>query len=164
MLNRNSILKTLLYFLLLAILQLSLVPFLSVKDAVPDLILIFLVYQTLLNGQIYGTVAGCLMGLFFDLFSGGLVGGYMFSKTLTGFVVGYIYNENKLEVYTEQYWFVFIVLLAGVLDSFIHGVILPTEVNMNFITLFFNTGLLPGLYTAAIATPFLLFKKRKGLT
>lgn len=164
MISKSFMLKTLIYFLILSLIQLTLVPFITIMEAAPDLIIILLVYQTLLNGQIYGTIAGCIMGLLFDLFSGGLIGGYMFSKALTAFIIGYIYNENKMEVYTEKYWFVLIVLFASIIDSFVHGVILPGESNVSFILLFFNISLLSGLYTAAISTPFLLFKKRKGLT
>ena len=162
-LNLNYI-KILFYFFPLAILQVSLLPFLSIDSVGPDLIIILLVYYTLHYGQIYGTLAGFIFGFLFDLISGGVIGGFMFSKTLTLFIIGYIYNENKVEDYVYSYWFVLIVLIAGIIDSLIYSMIVLSDSAINLLTILFTQSILPGLYTAAVSVPFLLFRKRKGLT
>lgn len=155
--------KILIYFFPLAVIQVTLLPFLSVDTVGPDLIIILLVYYTLQYGQIFGMLAGFALGFLFDLISGGVLGGFMFSKTLTFFIIGYIYNENKIEEYIYSYWFVLIVLIAGILDSLIYSMIVLSGTSFNLLTLLFTQSILPGLYTAAVSVPFLLFRKRKGL-
>ncbi len=64
------------------VLQLTLIPLISFDFILPDILLIVLVYFTLLKGQLFGTVYGFILGFLFDIFSGGLIGSAMFSKTL----------------------------------------------------------------------------------
>ncbi|KAB2837759.1 MAG: rod shape-determining protein MreD, partial [Melioribacteraceae bacterium] len=59
-----------LIFIPLAALQLTVVPLISVDFVVPDLIVILIVFFTLRNGQIYGSLLGFILGLLFDLASG----------------------------------------------------------------------------------------------
>ncbi len=152
------------YFIPLAVFQVTILPFASFKGVAPDLLIILLVFYTLRYGQIFGTVAGFLIGSLFDLISGGLFGAFMFSKTTTGFLVGYIYNENKVDEYIYSYIFIIIIFASGVIDSLVYSLIVLSDSGFNILNLLFAKSLFPGLYTAAVAIPFLLFGKRKGLS
>ena len=152
-----------LIFIPLAILQLTIVPLISFERVSPDLILILLVYYTLKNGQIYGTLLGFSFGFLFDLISGGLLGSSMFAKTLSGFIAGYFYNENKIEFNTKSSMFVIIVLVCALINSFVSAILASTEVNINVVFLFFEQGLLPGIYTSLFSLPVLMYNPRKEL-
>lgn len=161
--NIKLYIKPLIIFLPLAILQITIIPLVSVFDVIPDLLIILLVFYTIQFGQMFGTVYGFLIGLLFDLLSGGLLGASMFSKTFTGFVVGYFHNENKVEDYLRSYWFIFIVFIAAMADRFIISVILLSDMSINIFGLIFTNGILPGIFTASVTIPLLLFKQRKGI-
>jgi rod shape-determining protein MreD len=153
--------KPLLLFPPILIIQIFLIPLISIEGIAPDLILMLLVFYTLKNGQLYGTVIGFIFGLFFDLISGGILGSMMFSKTLSGFIAGYFYNENKIDLHFKSFAYPLIVLLISILDSITISLITSFDINTNIITLFFYQGLLPALFTSALCF-FVTFFYPKG--
>lgn len=155
----NIIIPAALYIPLL-IIQLTIVPFVSIDFISPDLILILLLYYTLLNGQLYGTITGAVFGLLFDLISGGLIGSSMFSKTLAGFIAGYFYNENKLESNVSSLNFVYIVLLCAFIDSFFYNIFSGAESD-SFLFLIINKGILPAVYTAIVSLILIVVKPKR---
>ncbi|HEX9739356.1 MAG TPA: rod shape-determining protein MreD, partial [Ignavibacteriaceae bacterium] len=60
-------------FIPLLILQTTVIPLFAVYNAVPDLILILLVFYAISYGQIFGTVLGFGFGFLFDLITGSLL-------------------------------------------------------------------------------------------
>jgi len=154
---RNLIIPIILFFPL-AVLQLAVIPLISYENISPDVIVILLIFFTLKYGQIYGTFLGFIYGLFFDLLSGGLIGSAMFAKTLSGFIAGYFYKENKSEFYFSSYIFVAIVFLCATIDSLFYSMFSSEEINLTLTFLLFEVGLLPGVYTAIISLPFVIIK------
>ncbi len=133
------------------IIQLTIIPYFSFDYIIPDLVVIVLVYFTLQNGQIYGSLLGFVFGLIIDIVTGGVLGSAMFAKTLAGFLAGYFYNENKIPYNTGSLLFVFIVFLSGTVDSMIHSFFSTTETNLSLFFIIFEQGLLPGMYTAIVS-------------
>ena len=87
----------------LILLQISVLKHLALvkKNAViqPDLILIFLFLygiRDIRQSQIGSTVTGFFAGLLLDAFSGGMLGLHAFSKTIAGFLIGYIPRSHKI--------------------------------------------------------------------
>ncbi|MFC2133313.1 rod shape-determining protein MreD [Bacteroidota bacterium] len=150
-----------LIFFPLAVIQLTIIPLISIDHVGPDLIVVLLVYYTLMNGQVYGTILGFVLGLLFDLISGGLLGSAMFAKTLAGFSAGYFYNENKIEQNVGTMIFIFIVFVCSAIDSFAYSVLAYSGTGINTVFLIFEMSILPGVYTAILTFPFLIFKTRK---
>lgn len=66
----------------------------------PDLVLIFVVYYSFLNGDKKGAVYGFLCGLLEDLYMGRFIGINALSKGITGYIIGRLqvrfFNENLL--------------------------------------------------------------------
>lgn len=147
----------LILFIPLLILQTTLVPLVAIYSAIPDLILILLVFYAISYGQIFGTVVGFIFGFLFDLITGSLLGSAMLSKTMSGFIAGYFSNENKKDIYLRSYIFSFIVFLCAVIDSIVYSFFSSAELQRNFLLLFFEQGLLPGLYTAVISIIVFIF-------
>ncbi len=153
-----------LLFVPLLILQTTVIPLFSFYNAIPDLILILLVFYAISYGQIFGTFLGFGYGFLFDLITGSLLGSAMLSKTMAGFVAGYFSNENKRDTYLKSYIFSFIVFLCAVIDSIVYSFFSSAELQRNFLLLFFEQGLLPGLYTAVISIIVFIFLPARRLT
>jgi rod shape-determining protein MreD len=157
----NYFFPILLFFPLL-FLQIILVPLISIDGFVPDLILILLVYYTLKEGQLYGTILGFIFGLLFDLITGGILGSTMFTKTLVGFIAGYFYNANKKDLYFKEYSFLLIILLCSVIDSVAFSIISSFEITSNLISIIFNRGLIPAIYTTVISVLITIFYPKRS--
>lgn len=110
----------------LLLLQTTFIPSISLGGFLPDLLMLFLVYFALQRGQIESTVCGFILGLLEDSISIKFFGLSALSKTVTGFVAGYFYNENTIGQTLGSYRYV---LLVG-LSSLIH--------NLLYFTLFFQ--------------------------
>lgn len=160
MIKPQHILSIILFFPILLI-QITVVPLLSINTVIPDLILILLVYYSITQGQIYGSVLGFIYGLLFDIITGSLIGSTMIAKTIAGFTAGYFSSENKRDQYLIPYNFALIVLLCAVIDSTINAFFSSIEFNSNIFLLFFEHSLLPAIYSAAIALMIMIFYPRR---
>jgi len=96
------------FFVGLAILfiQITMVPLISIEKIAPDLVIIFVVYMALRNGQIVGTVAGFISGLLMDL--------------TVEFISGYFYSEAKIEANIGTLRFFGIVILCSAVDNLVY--------------------------------------------
>jgi rod shape-determining protein MreD len=157
------ILSIILFFPLLVI-QTTIVPLISINGITPDLIMILLVFYAMKCGQMYGTVLGFFYGFLFDLITGTLFGSTMLAKTLAGFIAGYFSNENKVDNYLKSYSFLLIVLLCSVVDLVIGAFFTTIDLNTNFILLFFNQGMLPGIYTAVLSIFIVIFYPKRSIS
>ena len=72
----------------------------SIKGSIPDLVLIFVVDQSLCAGPIKGTILRMLCGLLEDLYVGRLIGVNVLTKGLIGYIMGKaqgnVFKENLL--------------------------------------------------------------------
>jgi len=160
--NWNFI-KPILIFIPLAALQLVVAPIISVLNTIPNFIIILIVFYSLLYGQIFGTILGFLLGGIFDLISGGMLGAYMLSFTVSAFIAGYFYNVNKRDTNTSTFAFVFIVFLCGSINSFLFSAVSISSVDTSLIYLLVEEGILPAIYTAIVSIPVVIFNPRKDL-
>jgi rod shape-determining protein MreD len=149
-------------FFPLLILQSTIVPLISIVGVIPDLILILLVYFTLRLGQINGTILGFVYGLLLDMITGNIFGSAMIAKTISGFVAGYFYNENKLDIYFKSVAFSLIVLLSATIDSFIFSFFSSVELEKSILLRFLQQGMFPGIYTAVISLVLVMFHPRRN--
>lgn len=113
-------LRYLLVGLILLLLHITVVPLIAIEGIPPDLMLIFVVYIALKNGQIAGSVAGFVAGLLIDLTVDFTLGLSALSKTIAGFVAGYFYNETKIDINTETFRFFGIVLFCSLVNNLVY--------------------------------------------
>ncbi|MCZ6701495.1 MAG: rod shape-determining protein MreD [Ignavibacteria bacterium] len=150
-------------FLLVLLIQITIVPLISFAGVVPDLILILLVYYSIIKGQLYGTILGASFGIFVDLITGGLLGSAMLSKTVVGFISGYFSSETKREINITTYYFSLIVFICAIVESVIFSFFSTFDLRSNIFSLFFEQALLPALYTGVVSILFILSPiKRKS--
>lgn len=160
---RSDYIYPILIFIPLAIIQTTIIPLISINGYVPDLILILLVFYTLKEGQMYGMLLGFVLGFLFDIFTGNVIGSSMLSKTVAGFVAGYYANENKVAMYLKSYPFILIVLLCAIIEPIIFSFFSAGSLNTNIFKLFFEQGLIPGIYTAFISVIVISFYPKRSL-
>lgn len=150
-------------FFPLLILQSTVVPLISIGGVIPDLILILLVYFTLRLGQMHGTILGFIYGFFLDIITGNIFGSAMIAKTISGFIAGYFYNENKLDIYFKSIVFSLIVLLCATIDAFVFSFFSSVELEASILLRFLQHGMFPGFYTAVISLVLVMFHPRRSL-
>ncbi len=83
-----------LVLLLLMFIQVTIVPLFAIGLYTPDILLLWILFIAFRFGQIEATVAGFCAGLLQDIFASHLLGLSALTKTLSGFLAGYLYNEN----------------------------------------------------------------------
>lgn len=86
--------------------------FYSIKGAVPDVLLIFVVFYALLNKSPQATFYGFLCGLLEDLYIGSMIGSNALAKGFTAYVI----SRLQVQVFKEN-------LLVGILGVFIGTII-----------------------------------------
>ena len=150
-------------FLIVLLVQLTVIPFIAIAGVIPDLILISLVYYSISRNQFYGTVLGASYGFLIDLITGSLLGSSMLSKTIAGFTAGYFSTETKKEINISTYIFSLIVFICALIDSIVFSFFSAFDVQTNIFKLLFEQALLPSLYTATVSILFIFspFRRRK---
>ncbi len=154
--NAKKILPALL-MLPLALIQLTLIPYIRVLGSGPDLVLILLVVLTLVNGQIYGALAGFIFGFIFDLMGGGLTGLFMFSYTLAGFTAGYFFNKNSGFEWNNKGLFSVVIFTSSFVSSLVSGLLSADVFRINIMVFLFEYGILPAFYSSITALIFIIF-------
>lgn len=138
-------------FIPVVLVQLTVIPFISIQEVIPDLLLIAVVYLSIAYGQIFGTVTGASYGLVYDLISGNLVGSNMLSKTVAGFIAGYFSGETKRDKYLNTYSFTLVVFISALIDTVIFSFFSVIDFNTNFLLALFNYALMPSIYTSLVS-------------
>ncbi len=141
--------------------QSTIIPFFSIANITPDLLLIWIVFIGLKCGQIPGTLYGFGIGLIFDLVTGGFIGLSSLSKSMGGFIAGYFYNENRTEILLGSYKFLLIILTVSVIHNFIYFLIFTQGTEISLYFALFRIGGTTALYTTSISIIPLLFFARK---
>jgi rod shape-determining protein MreD len=138
--------------LLLLLLSTTLVKFLAISEIVPDILLVWIVYVAIREGQIAGMTAGFLLGLVVDLLSGpdGMTGVSALAKTVAGFLAGYFYNENKTLQTLGGYQFIVAIGVVSLVHNVIYFLIFLQGTDMSWWRMILVYGVPTMLYTAAI--------------
>lgn len=138
--------------LLLLLLSTTLVKFLAISEIVPDILLVWIVYVAIREGQIAGMTAGFLLGLVVDLLSGpdGMTGVSALAKTVAGFLAGYFYNENKTLQTLGGYQFIVAIGVVSLVHNVIYFLIFLQGTDMSWWRMILVYGVPTTLYTAAI--------------
>lgn len=146
---------------LLIALQTTLIPFLSVSNIIPDILLIWVVYTALQSGQITATVLGFCAGLFVDLLSGQFLGLSALCKTVVGFSAGYFFNENKVDFTIGRYQFLVIVAMMSLVHNLIYFTVFVQGTDIGLIAAMLRVGLFATIYTTAVALlPWFVFTRK----
>ena len=142
-------LPTVLALLAAWILQVSIVPYMSIFGVVPNLLFLVVVALALVEGPEAGCIAGFVAGLLFDLLGSSVVGPY----ALVFSVVGYSAGLLQANMFAEGWLMpVSVVFVAGLGAELAHGLILVIlDVGVPFWTALVRIMLPGALYNTALA-------------
>lgn len=155
--NQPSILVLIVSAFLAIILQLVLAPVISLFGVVPNFIMIVVIITAINNGPVRSTIFGFLMGLIFDLFSLGPVGGMALVLTITGFGVS---SLNKSSFTGGIVVDMIVLLIALALSEFLASVVYAiVGVNQEFLLSLVQRVLPAIVYDAVLGFILLLIYK-----
>ncbi len=155
-----------LFSILLILLSTVLLRFLTIGDIAPDILLVWIVYIAIREGQIAGTAAGFLIGLAVDLLSGtdGMIGLAALSKTIGGFLAGYFYNENKTLQTLSGYQLLIAVGVVSLVHNVVYFLIFLQGTELSWLRIIVSYGLPSTVYTVAAALLPMFVIARRHLT
>ena len=114
---RKVILWTIAAAFLLGVFETAILSHIQLLPALPDLILILVVYIALYNGTVAGITAGFFSGLIFDFLSLAPMGLHSFTFTVLGFLYGMLYGKYNVRRF-------FFPLILGLSATFLKAGIL----------------------------------------
>ena len=151
------------FSLVFIILHTTLIKFLSLRDVVPDILIVWIGYIAIREGQIAGTISGFLIGLTIDLLSGqdGMLGLSALAKTVGGFTAGYFYNENKVMQTLGSYVFLIVIGLSALLHNIVYFIIFLQGTTPGVWDVMLRYGIPSTIYVAAISLlPMFAFARK----
>ncbi|MBI4546603.1 MAG: rod shape-determining protein MreD [Ignavibacteriae bacterium] len=155
------VVKYIIVLFLLIVIQTQIVRLVSLHGITPDLLIIWIVYIGLKEGQIKATLWGFGIGLATDLVTGNFIGLTALTKTASGFVAGYFYNENKVQLTLSSYRFILIVLIVSLVHNTLYFIIFTRGSEIGLFQAVFTVGLAATLYTAMISLlPMVAFSRK----
>ena len=149
--------------LLLIVLDSTLVKFLAIATIVPDILLIWIVYVAIREGQATATTTGFLIGLAENLMGtmNGVLGLAALAKTFAGFIAGYFFNENKIETNLGGYQFIVIVSVASLVHNSVYFLIFLQGSGLSWSQSLLYYGIPTTAYTAIVAlVPMFAFARK----
>lgn len=159
----RRILFYIVFSLILIVVDSSLVKFLSIAGIVPDILVVWIVYIAIREGQVAGTTVGFFIGLVMNLLgmTEHMLGLAALAKTVAGFTAGYFYNENKTYNTLGGYQFIVIVAVASLVHNILYFIIFLQGSEVSWIQSVLFYGIPTTAYTAAIALlPMFAFARK----
>lgn len=137
--------------IILIIVQANFADMVSIGGIAPDLLLIFIVYIAVREGQLYALPWGFFVGLALDLSTGTVIGLSALSKTVAAFTAGYFYSENKITMMLATYRFLLLVLLTAFAHNVVYFLVFTLGSGIGFFGAVFGYGLASALFTTTVA-------------
>lgn len=148
--------------ILLLGIQSSVVHLIKLENITPDLLVIFIVYLGIREGQIPATIFGFALGLTYDFITADMVVGLSaFSKTFCGFIAGYFYNENKVKLILGSYRFILIVILCSFVHNLVYFLIYHRGTEIDLVNSIFYFGIATAFYTSIVSSVLVIAHSRK---
>jgi len=151
-------------FIILLAFQTSALQLLSLERITPDILLIWIVYLALKEGQFRATLWGFFIGLLFDLITDNFIGLSALTKTICGFTAGYFFNDNKTQLTLGSYRFLFVVLVSSLVHNSIYFLIFTQGADIGLWRAVLQFGVITTLYTTTLALFPMFAFARKYLT
>jgi rod shape-determining protein MreD len=134
---------------------------LSSLNITPDLVLISVVYISVSEGKIFGSITGFIAGLTIDLISGSFLGLMALSYAVAGFVAGGFYSEGGK--FLSKINFLIIIFICSIISNLIYYVIYFQGLSLNFIEIFTKYILTTSTYTTIVSIVYIIFPGKKAL-
>ena len=144
-------------FLLALLIESNFSKFYAIGNYTPDLFVILVIYISLNEGKITGTISGFSIGLIQDLIlSVGFLGLSSFSKSLSGFLVGFFTNSRRARKYPG----ILVPAIIGISVSHLFSAMFRSVGSeLGIISSVFRVSLPSAIYTFIVASFVLMILK-----
>jgi len=122
----------------------------------PDIVLLMLFFFGVRNPQNISTITGFFTGLVYDIIGGGIIGLSAFSKTIAGFLTGFVPRIHKLQKISQFLLFLFIVTI---IHDLVYNAIYVINTEINYWRLVVVHSLPSSIYTAFVGMIIYYAKK-----
>ncbi len=147
--------------LILIVVQTTLLRFLSLEGIVPDILIIWIAYIAVQEGQLAGTLWGFAIGLMFDFAVGNFIGLSALAKTIAGFTGGYFTSETKNPLTLASYRFLIVILVVSIVHNVVYFAIFTQGTDIGFLRAILEFGLATAFYTTILSLLPMFFFARK---
>ncbi|MGO9482170.1 MAG: rod shape-determining protein MreD [Candidatus Kryptoniota bacterium] len=124
--------------------------FASIDTVSPQLVVLLIVYIALREGQLFGMGGGFVIGLFQDLLVTHFIGLTSFVGVIAGFVAGFFYKENDVELAAKTFNFAWISAITLFISE-LAAVPIEASGELNFLYVFSKFTLGTTVYTSIFA-------------
>jgi rod shape-determining protein MreD len=155
----NKFIIPIILFLILIVVQLVLIPLISIGGVAPNIVLVYLIFYSLKNGQKLGMLFGFFIGFMFDIASGGLIGSGMFAFTLATFIAGYFSKEDFTETIQNIKSYLVVVSISAIVFFTLYSVLGSMDVAILTKHNFVVSVLLSSAYTVLISQAIYLIPR-----
>ncbi len=149
--------------LLLVIVDVLASRYITVADAMPDLVLIFLAYIIITRGQFAAQITGFVLGLALDIISSGTLGAHALSLTLAGFLLGYFFDDDLAKQRLRNWPFLLFVFAASVIANLVYYFFFTAGSGLSFFAYATERGGLGTLFTVIVAVIPMYYWSRRPL-
>ncbi|MCP4723741.1 MAG: rod shape-determining protein MreD [bacterium] len=148
----SSYVKWSIGFLAVIIFQITVLQYISINVSQdirvkPDLVLLLIFFFGLRFSQIHSTFTGFAGGLVLDILSGGIIGLNALTKTISGFITGYMPREYKIKQLSQFCLFLFSICI---IHDVIFNIIYVINSQLSFWRIFLLYSLPSSVYTVFI--------------
>jgi rod shape-determining protein MreD len=147
--------------LMLAIVQITVVPLISLGGVVPSVLLIGTVFLSLREGQMTGMLVSFPAGVLVDAYFSGLVGITSLGLTIAAFAVGYFHDEEKAHLLIRSPRAVAIIFFGATLFHLAYVFAYFQSLDIRMLSLLGLHVLGASVYTTVLSTvPVLIIARR----
>ena len=162
MITKYFLFRAWLFFAAAMLIQVTMLPIIALDGIIPNLWIIVLFVFTISEGKMWGIVNAAFFGFVYDIVTGNLIGSSMFAATFAIYIGGLFLNEQRNERILKSFSFAWILLLVATIHSILVSLLTNLDIRSSIITLVFNQGLFPGLFTTAIGSFVLIYHSRRN--
>ncbi|HRP03017.1 MAG TPA: rod shape-determining protein MreD [Candidatus Kapabacteria bacterium] len=147
---------------LLGLFQISLAHFIEIGGISPNVMIIFIVWLSIKEGQFFTLFAAFFTGIFYDIIKMDLIGTNALSLLITAFACGFFYKEGKSDLIIRSFKFLLISFIGAIIHNFVYYFLYIRISEMDFWNFFIKYGVASSLYTCVFSFfPILIsFKNR----
>jgi len=147
---------------LLVMAQRFVVPFITIREAGPQLPILLVAFIALGRGQVQSTVYGFTAGLLGDFLAVETMGIGALALTLAGFMAGYFFDPERAEEALRSGRYVATVTVTAVMYYLLYIFTFFRSLNENVAELLLRIGLGGAVYTAVISIVVVLIAAKIG--
>ncbi len=135
--------------------------FASINSVSPQLVIIFVVYLALREGQLFGMSGGFLIGLLNDLLVTHFIGYTSFVGVVAGFAAGFFFKESDIELAARTLNFAWICAITLAISELAAlPIIASGELDYLYVFMKFTVG--TTIYTSVFAMVIVFVNGRKS--